>query len=616
MKVRSPLVIAGAVAIALAGAARADEASDLKAKLQEMQQQMDQMKQQLETLQKKQEEQAKAAPAAPPAAKPEGAAADKWSAMEKLFDKIMKGFYGTIDVSGDYVTKGMGDKAAGMGFGWVQTGGNSQADVGKGHFTPNTAIKTTTVNPGTGETTIHPVGNVGWLPGISTNKSGIGYRGDHTLPWKDSKLIYQIEGNFSVSSSPGLSTSYTSQSNVTKAALGFGNTWLGVQTKEYGTFKAGTTYAPYKTSTDRMNPFSGTLGDYAVVMGNSGGDNRVEFGTRLEHALWYESPKMFGGFSFDFLVSPGQNRTYDAIVQSSGSPDCNGGNMPGSGNLPLGCDDGGFTSSWSLDLKYETKNLYLTAAYERHNDVNRNSDGIGSNNPIYGYYYALAAGPANPATGVSPDNGPNPLRLDMSPYLFSPANNTGILISCGNGSFSCNPLGAYTTDVGPETAAKFGAQYVFDFGLSVAGIYEILHRDIPSYLEFQNERSRNGYWFTATQPIGESMEFSFGYAHAGQTPGDPGGQHNFDPFAPTDSADMYTILFKQKIDKQVFWYVNAAETLNHGNVHYDLGAGGRGFPTDCHDGTHTPVIDYSSAGPTTWGGCKLKGVSVGIDYKF
>jgi len=43
-------------------------------------------------------------------------------------------------------------------------------------------------------------------------------------------------------------------------------------------------------------------------MGNTGGDNRVEFGTRLDHALWYESPKFGGGFQFNALFAPGQNR--------------------------------------------------------------------------------------------------------------------------------------------------------------------------------------------------------------------------------------------------------------------------------------------------------------------
>ena len=74
--------------------------------------------------------------------------------------------------------------------------------------------------------------------------------------------------------------------------------------------------------------------------------------------------------------------------------------------------------------------------------------------------------------------------------------------------------------------------------------------------------------------------------------------------------------FKQKLDKQVSWYFDAAETFNHGNTHYDLGAGGRGLMTDCHDGTHASVIDYTSNGPTTWGGCHIKGLSVGMNYTF
>ena len=148
---------------------------------------------------------------------------------------------------------------------------------------------------------------------------------------------------------------------------------------DWGRVKFGTFYSPYKKSTDRLNPFSGMLGDYSVVMGNSGGDNRVEFGTRLDHSFAYESPKLGGVFSFDVLYSPGQNRTYDNVVQSSGSPDCNGGNMPGSGNLLLNCDDGGFDNAFSVDVQFEYEGFYATAAYEIHKNVNRNSDGIGAN---------------------------------------------------------------------------------------------------------------------------------------------------------------------------------------------------------------------------------------------
>src|ERR1700745_2005191 len=67
MRFRSPLVIAGAVAMLLTAVARADDASDLKAKFEELQKQMESLKQQLDQvnaqLKKQQEEQAKAAPA-------------------------------------------------------------------------------------------------------------------------------------------------------------------------------------------------------------------------------------------------------------------------------------------------------------------------------------------------------------------------------------------------------------------------------------------------------------------------------------------------------------------------------------------------------------------------
>ncbi len=127
-----------------------------------------------------------------------------------------------------------------------------------------------------------------------------------------------------------------------------------------------------------MNPFSGMLGDYGVVMGNTGGDNRVEFGSRIDHSAWYESPNFWGVFSFDVLFSPGQNRTPDNDWPSSGSSDCNGGNVPGSGNLPLACDDGGYNNAWSFDVKVEQGPIYWTAAYEIHQGVSRGSDGIGS----------------------------------------------------------------------------------------------------------------------------------------------------------------------------------------------------------------------------------------------
>jgi len=498
---------------------------------------------------------------------------------DSRLEKLLKGFYGTLDVSIDDVTKGMDGMVA------YHLTTDAQGNPILDYAHPKSG--------GAG-----PVGRVGYMPALSSNKSNLGYRGEHKVGGSDLAVIYQIEVSLALVATPGLRTSYTQQGNTVTGTVGSGDTFVGLK-GSWGTLKAGVTYAPYKKSTDRMNPFSGMLGDYAVVMGNTGGDNRVEFGTRLDHSLWYESPR-YEGFSYDVLVSPGQNRTYDNVVQSAGSPDCNGGNAPGSGNLLLNCDDGGFDNAFSLALKYETKNLYVTAAYELHKNVNRNSDGIGSNNPYYGVDQStlnLAYSTYIPSqfTGVAPDGTPF-TGPQVGNWLGSPP---------------------YLNDIGDEAAAKVGVQYIFDAtGTTVSAIFEHMTRKLPANLAFQNERQRNGTWLAASQAVGGDGTVSLGWAHAGKTPGDPGGQHNYNPAATNNTANMFTVAYKQKLDKQLAWYVNFAETINTANAHYDLGAGGRGLTTDCHDGTNFVYVDYSSAGPTTWGGCKPRGVTVGINYKF
>jgi hypothetical protein len=581
LRLAKPMLVAlaaCAASVAFNSVVFADDAQTqaLKDQMRIMQQQMQQLQNQIDALSKKQ---AAAPPAAPPPAvvASQGPAAPAAAPAEPKFEQFIKGFFGTLDVSLDDATKGIRGLTA-----------YSYSYAGAG---PGTGY----VNNGPKGTQI--VGSVGYLGDLSTNKSVLGYRGSHNIAGSDVDFIYQIETQPSITSSPGLNTGYTQQSNVVKGAIGYGDTYVGVQDKTWGKLKIGTTYAPYKSSTDRMNPFSGMLGDYAVIMGNSGGDNRVEFGTRLDHSIWYESPKLMGGtFSFDLLVSPGANRTYDNVVQSAGSPDCSGGNTPGSGNLPQNCDDGGFGTAYSADLKFEYGGFYATAAWELHHAVNRNSDGIGSNSPYYGYLVGLG-------NGVSP-------LLDWGTY------NT-YLNEYGQAFVNANGFTPpYLTDVADEWAIKGGVQYVFDFGLAVSGIYEYMHRDLPPDLEFQNERQRNGLWFALSQDFSVKDNVSVGWAHAGSTPGDPGGQHNYNPGSTQDYANMYTIAWKHRFDKSLYWYLDAADTVNHGNAHYDLGAGGRGVTTDCHDGTNTVFTDYSSAGPTTWGGCHPIGVSTGLNYKF
>jgi hypothetical protein len=575
LRLAKPMLVAlaaCAASVAFNGVVFADDAQTqaLKDQMRIMQQQMQDLQKKIEALSKQQ-----AAPPAPAVAATAGPPPAKAEPAEPKFDKFIKGFFGTLDVSLDDTTKGIRGLTA------YSYGGTPGANG----LYPNNGPKGTQIT-----------GAVGYMGSLSTNKSVLGYRGSHKIDGSDVEFIYQIETQPSITSSPGLNTSYTQQSNVVKGAIGYGDTYVGVQEAGWGKLKIGTTYAPYKSSTDRMNPFSGMLGDYAVIMGNTGGDNRVEFGTRLDHSIWYESPKFGGMFSFDLLISPGANRDYDNVVQSAGSPDCSGGNTPGSGNLPQNCDDGGFGTAYSADLKFEAGGFYATAAWELHHAVNRNSDGIGANSPQYNNLVNLG-------NGVSP-------LIDWGTY-------NAYVAEYGQAFVNANGFTPpYLTDVVDEWAIKGGMQYVFDFGLTVSGIYEYMHRNLPPDLEFQNERQRNGLWFAASQDFSARDNVSIGYAHAGRTPGDPGGQHNYNPNSTDDHADMYTVAWKHRFDKSLYWYLDAADTVNHGNAHYDIGAGGRGVTTDCHDGTNTVFTDYSSAGPTTWGGCHEVGVSTGLNYKF
>jgi predicted porin len=517
--------------------------------------------------------------------------------IDAFVENLVKGFYGTFDVSIDDTTKGMGGMVA-----------YHYAPCGNSFCTAGTKGPNIYGAPGD-----VPYGNVGYQPAISTNASGIGWRGAHTIPGTATKFLIQVEAQVGITASPGVVTSYTAQTQGTSGAIGLGNTFIGFGGADWGAVKVGHGVTPYKKSTDRMDPFAGMVGDMPTIMGNTGGDNRVEFNAMMEHAIWYESPRI-NGFSADFLFSPGQNRTADADLNlAGGSSNCNGGNVPGSGNLLDICDDGGFDNAYSLDLKFETKQLYVVVAYELHKNVNRNSDGIGSNSPIYGNWMAEG----DPTAG---GGGPDSQYLNWGLYnaVAAAYGAQGSCSAAGNAAnyYCVNATPEFQGDIGDEAAYKVGVQYIFDFGLTVSGIFERMTRKIPAALEFQNERQRNGTWLAFTQELGPNDNINFGWAHAGKTPGDPAGQHNYNPNSTNDTADMLTFAYKHKLDAQLYWYANIAQTDNHGNAHYDLGGGGHGIKTDCHDGTTQPIIDYTSAGNTTWGGCKPRAISVGVNYKF
>jgi len=508
----------GAAGITFGGGAFAQSPSDMKAQIEALQQQLQMLKERLDKQEAQQAQKSAQAPG-------HGAAASGGTEHAFLERKEGDGvtfytrggevsLYGNLDLSVDDTTKGIS--------------GMTSGGVG-------------------------PVGNGGWMPAISTNLSYLGVRGFQNLGDLPTKFVYQLETQIDVSVTSGTGLSNSNTSNQVKGGLTSRNSFIGLASPSWGAVKIGKTDAPYKTSTGRMNPFLGMLGDYSVIMGNSGGDNRVEFGTRMEHSIWYESPN-WNGVNFNALFSPGQNRADDSSNLAAGSSDCAGGNIPGSGGLAVACNDGSFSNAFSTSLSYTYKNLYLTGAYEMHRKVNRTSD--------------LPA--------------------------FDP------------------------TDIADEHASKLGVQYKFPTKTTVSAIWEDLKRDVPQALNFQNERTRTGYWLALSQEITAKDSVHLGWAHANKTPGDPG-QHNTPGGANQDNAaNMFTAAWKHQMDKNLSIYADWAEALNHTAAHFDLGAGGRGVTTDCHDASNpdTSGFDPNGGAPHCWAGGHLQGISVGMKYAF
>jgi predicted porin len=569
MKTSSAILGLTLCAVLAAPAARADEVADLKAQLQALQQQMNALQQQLQQVTDKIEKRevsegsgaAKANPgqtaqpimtahrmaAVEPGPAPEEAAegAGGHGFFERKpgdsFTFYTPGgevtAYGNVDLSFDAVTKGIAGKIGPDG------------------------------NP--------PVGKVGWLPDISTNLSYLGVHGFQSLDGLPFKFVYQLETQLDVAATSGSGETNSTDSNVVKGALTSRNSYIGLASEVWGAVMAGKTDAPYKMSTARMNPFSGMIGDNQSIMGNTGGDNRVEFGTRLDHSIWYESPNK-GGLVLDILYSPGQNRASNSDNIAAGESDCTGGNVPGSGGItPVTCSDGSFSDAVSGSLSYTRDSLYVTAAYERHMRVNRSSDITG----IYG---------------------------------------------SGNGY----SMMLQAQDVADEDAGKIAAQYIFPTKTTLSGIFETLHRYVPQDLEFQNERQRLGAWLCLSQKLNRATSLHFGWAHAFRTPGDPG-QHNDSLITPpggvpgTDftagahadnTANMFTVMLRYQLTKILSLYTDWAMTANGPAAHFDLGGGGRAVATDCHD-AYDSTGGLIASNPHCWTGGRLMGLSVGMDWR-
>ena len=409
-----------------------------------------------------------------------------------------------------------------------------------------------------------PVGNMGWMPAISTNISYLGVRGKHVLGFGVSAIL-QLETQLDVAATAGTVNTNSNNDSIVKGALTSRNSFVGVA-GDFGALKIGKTDAPMKTSSARLNPFIGTPGDYSAVIGNTGGDNRSEFGTRLDHAVWYESPNV-SGFSLVALWAPGQNRSEDNSIQPAGESGCSGGNVPGSGALPYGCNDGAFGTAYGVSATYERGPVYLTASYELHKDVNRTSDADGTTVTVAGH-----------------------------DYVFDK-----------------------TVGIADEWGWRAGGLLKLPINGVLGGLYEDLRRDVPYH--YFDERSRKALWLLLSLDLTPFDVIHLGYAHAFKSPGSLG-EHNIETTVDADNTtNMFTGMFRHSVDKQVSFYVVYAVQANHSAAHYDLGAGGRSITTDCHDGSQIAAVNgsdgtFSEGGPFCYTGGTLQAASAGMTYRF
>jgi len=392
--------------------------------------------------------------------------------------------------------------------------------------------------------------------GVSSNLTYFGVRARHDLGaygYPGWAAVAQFESLIEAAAIP-----------TERAAFGTRDSFIGMESP-WGTIKAGKSDTPYKKATSKFDPFSATLGDYNSIMGNTGGDLRAEFDWRAPHAIWYESP-VWNGFQATLMASPGQNTAKDNSNFALGDFNCPATSSRGSGSgfpltsAPEGCTDGSYGNLYSVSLTYNQGPFTAIGAFELHEGTNRFGD-----------------------EAVTP--------LSNGDVLIVPPNAVGIA---------------------NEWAAKVGAGYRLNDGigsLQLYAIYERLHRE-HTVAAF-DERSRDGYFVSATQTIGQ-VDISGSWAHANASPGSPGtGIFNTYTVAPPpgsadfalntldSSANQYAVGLKYHFSPFVSWYVVGSYLRNGPGAHYCLGTSGHGYGVCGRDANNNVVAGNKAEAVTT-----------------
>jgi hypothetical protein len=268
------------------------------------------------------------------------------------------------------------------------------------------------------------------------------------------------------------------------------------------------------------------------------------------------------------MVSPGQNTAKDNSDFALGDFNCPGTSARGSGSgfpltsAPEGCTDGSYGNLYSASLTYNQGPFTAIGAYELHEGTNRFGD-----------------------EAVTP---------------------------LGNGGVLTVPPGS--VGIANEWAAKVGAGYRFNDvigSLQLYGIYEIMRRE-HTVAAF-NERSRDGYFLSATQSVG-MWDISGSWAHANASPGSPGtgvlntytvavpaaaGAADFALNTLNSSADQYAAGVKYHFSPFVSWYLVGSYLRNGPGAHYCLGVSGHGYGVCGRDANNNVIAGNKAEAVTT-----------------
>ena len=196
---------------------------DEDAQIRALQQQIQELSKQVDALSREARER-KEREAQTVAGAPKPPAATKEAPAESKFDKFIKGFYGTLDVSLDDTTKGLGDMTA-FSWGYANPLDPTSGIVRGGQKAARSDASVTSPRfPATGP------------------MSAIAARTRSATPTSTSSSRCQPRSI--MAAAPGLNKTWTKSSNTVTGAIGLGDTFIGFKNKDWGTLKFGTMYAP------------------------------------------------------------------------------------------------------------------------------------------------------------------------------------------------------------------------------------------------------------------------------------------------------------------------------------------------------------------------------------